>query len=421
MVETSGEKQLADAASMPQAAHSTAASPQSHRNDAAGPLTGTAAFSCSGAQTRPCRRRGACNGRTSELTIGDQFNASGGRSTGFDYLRLGLACAVLFWHSFRVTDVSIGYDGWWGPLVRLILPMFFALSGFLVAGSLMRVHSIHQFLVLRVLRIMPALWVVVAVSVLVIGPAFTTLPLADYFAHPLTRDYVWNIVARTRYVLPGVFQSNPVDVVNASLWTIKYELDAYILIVLLWLVGAIRRPRLLLPLVLVGQLLVPAIDLLGSTPVREVGPVSGYTLIIAFTFGTVLFVCRDAVPLRNRWGILSGVLALALLSTHATGYFAGPAAAYFTVWLGLKNPRRTIIVDRADISYGIYLWAYPVQQMVVQMLPGARVWWANAAISLAITAAIAALSWHFIEKPALDGRKRALAWSDRLALRFTPR
>jgi peptidoglycan/LPS O-acetylase OafA/YrhL len=354
-------------------------------------------------------------------TIGQAFDRVGGRSTGFDYLRLGLACAVLFWHSFRVTDVSIGYDGWWGPLVRLILPMFFALSGFLVAGSLLRVSNIHQFLVLRVLRIMPALWVVVGVSVLVIGPLFTTLPLGDYLVHPQTRDYVWNIVARTRYLLPGVFDSNPVDVVNASLWTIKYELDAYILIVLLFLVGAIRRPRLLLPLVLVGQFLAPAIDMFSATPVREVGPVSGYTLIVSFTFGTVLFVARDLVPLRRSWGILSGVLALALLSTHVSGYFAGPAAAYFTVWLGLMNPRRTLAVDKADISYGVYLWAYPVQQMVVALLPDARVWWANAAISLVITAGIAALSWRYVEKPALDGRKRALAWSDRVMARLTGR
>lgn len=351
-------------------------------------------------------------------TIGQAFDRAGGRSSGFDYLRLGLASAVLFWHSFRVTDVSIGYESWWGPLVRLILPMFFALSGFLVAGSLLRVRSMREFLILRTLRIMPALWVVVAVSVLGIGLAFTTLPAGDYLAHPQTRDYFWNLVARTRYLLPGVFRDNPVEVINASLWTIRYEIQAYILIVVLWIVGAIKRPRLLLPLVLVGQLLAPAIDLISTVPVREAGPVSGYTLIVSFTFGTVLFVCRDLVPARNSWGIASGVLALALLSTHASGYFAGPAAAYFTVWLGLKNPQRNFVVASADISYGIYLWAYPIQQAVVQLFPGARIWWANAAISFAITVVIATLSWHFVEKPVLDGRKRVIAWSDRLAARF---
>jgi peptidoglycan/LPS O-acetylase OafA/YrhL len=351
-------------------------------------------------------------------SIGQAFDAAGGRSSGFDYLRLGLACAVLFWHSFRVTDVSIGYDGWWGPLVRLILPMFFALSGFLVAGSLLRVRSIHEFLMLRILRIMPALWVVVTLSVVVIGVAFTTLPPAEYFAHPETHAYFWNLVARTRYTLPGVFTGNPVDVVNASLWTIRYEIQAYILIVLLWAVGAIRRPRLLLALVLVGQLLAPLIDLASAVPIREVGPVSGYTLIVSFTFGTVLFVCRDLVPARTSWGIASGVLALALLSTHATGYFAGPAAAYFTVWLGLMNPRRNVVVASADISYGIYLWAYPIQQIVVALLPDARVWWANAGISLVLTVVVATLSWHFIEKPVLSRRKSALRWSDGIAARL---
>lgn len=358
---------------------------------------------------------------SSKLSIGEAFERAGNRSSGFDYLRLGLASAVLFWHSFRVTDVSIGYESWWGPLVRLILPMFFALSGFLVAGSLLRVRSIHEFLILRTLRIMPALWVVVTVSVLVIGTAFTTLPPGAYFTQPETWHYFWNVVARTQYVLPGVFKSNPVDVVNASLWTIRYEIQAYILIVVLWAVGAIRRPRLLLPLVLLGQLIAPAIDLMSTVPVREAGPVSGYTLIVSFTFGTVLYVCRNLVPARTSWGIASGVLALALLSDPVAGYFAGPAAAYFTVWLGLKNPPRNAIIGSADISYGIYLWAYPVQQMVVQLLPGARVWWANASISFVITAIIATLSWRYVEKPALSGRRVAVAWGDRLAARLTGR
>lgn len=355
---------------------------------------------------------------TGPETIGKAFDRAGGRSSGFDYLRLFLAVAVLVWHSFRISDALVDYDGWWGPLVRLILPMFFALSGFLVAGSLMRVAAIHHFLILRTMRIMPALAIQVLFSAILIGGFFTTLPLGDYFRHPEFLDYFWNIVGRTRYSLPGVFDSNPVSQFNVSLWTIPYEIKAYLLIVLLWVVGAIRSPRLLILLLLIAQCLVPLVDyLLGTQPTAE-GPLSGNVLIIAFNFGTAIYICRDWVPMRTSWGIASLVLALALLATPIGGTFAGPPAAYFTVWLGLQNPRRIAAIASADISYGIYLYAYPIQQSVVALFPSYRVWWFIIPVSLLFTTLMAMLSWRFVEKPALGHRRALLEASDRVTARI---
>lgn len=351
-------------------------------------------------------------------SIGTAFDRAGGRSSGFDYLRIFLAASVLLWHSFRISDVTMNYDGWWGPIVRLILPMFFALSGFLVAGSLVRVHSFHQFLLLRAMRIVPALAVEVTLSAVIIGGFFTTLPLADYFAHPMFRGYFVNILGYTKYLLPGVFDTNPVTAFNASLWTIFFELLSYLIIAGLWIIGAIRRPRLLIPLVLIGQCVVPVIDHFQHHHSEGLGPVSGYTLVVAFLFGTVLFIRRDTVPLRTSWALAALAVTLALLSTQATGFFAGPTAAYFTAWLGLRNPRRNALIDSGDYSYGLYLYAYPIQQAITALFPGARVWWFNAPLALLVAGGMAVLSWHLVERPVLNHRRSILGWGDAFVDRF---
>jgi peptidoglycan/LPS O-acetylase OafA/YrhL len=353
-------------------------------------------------------------------TIGAAFDRAGGRSSGFDYLRLGLAVAVLAWHSFRISDALTDYDGWWGPFVRLILPMFFALSGFLVAGSLERVTAIHHFIILRIMRIMPALFIQLLFSAIIIGGLFTVLPPADYFTHPMFLDYFWNSIGRVRYFLPGVFTDNPVPVFNVSLWTIPFEIKAYLLLISLWLMGAVRRPWLLMLSLLVMQCVSPLIETLQGAPLPPVSHVSGDVLVFAFCFGTALYLCRDTIPLRTSWALAALAIALLLLASPAGGDLAGPPAAYFTVWLGLRNPQRIGVLASADISYGIYLYAYPIQQSVVALFPDLRVWWFIIPVSLLLTLGMAILSWRHVEKPALGHRRRLIAASDRLRARLKP-
>src|ERR1700712_1667460 len=130
-------------------------------------------------------------------TIGDSLNQAKGYTQGFDFMRIALAIAVLVYHSVLSSyghdaDAAI-WTGWWRAIPSPILPAFFALSGFLVAGSLFRVRSLPQFLSLRVLRVVPALFVQVFLSAIVLGPIVTTFPLADYFAG----RYFWSYWANT--------------------------------------------------------------------------------------------------------------------------------------------------------------------------------------------------------------------------------
>src|SRR5215468_2964959 len=189
-------------------------------------------------------------------TIEERLLEADGRPSGFDYMRLALALAVFMLHipatNFGDEVQNALFLHLWRPVSAIVLPMFFALSGFLVAGSLTRCKTLVSFLGLRVLRIVPALAAEVFLSGFILGALFTTLPLRRYFFSWGLLTYFLNIVGDVQFTLPGVFYSNPhAGVVNQQLWTVPWELDCYILLAVLALVGIVRKP-----IILVGTIVV---------------------------------------------------------------------------------------------------------------------------------------------------------------------
>src|SRR5260370_18233609 len=141
-------------------------------------------------------------------TLASRLAETKNRPSGFDYIRLILALGVIWSHSRLLTDdwqILPFFSFMFGLFVALLLPMFFALSGFLVAGSLERSNTLITFLGLRVFRIMPALTVEVLLSALVLGPLLTTASLENYFLSTIFRLYFLNIVGDIHYYLPDVF------------------------------------------------------------------------------------------------------------------------------------------------------------------------------------------------------------------------
>ena len=131
-------------------------------------------------------------------TIAQRILLTKGKSSGFDYIRVVLSVMVILSHAFTVTMEAPAREAfvqslYYRPFV-VVLPMFFALSGFLVAGSFERSSGYKEFYGLRVLRIVPALAVETTLSALILGPLFTTFDLNDYFRDPEFRNYFWNIV-----------------------------------------------------------------------------------------------------------------------------------------------------------------------------------------------------------------------------------
>ena len=307
------------------------------------------------------------------------------RANSFDALRLLAALAVIFHHvrpvaglaPIRLFSTDFGQLG---------VGVFFVISGFLVTVSWRRSARAGDYLKKRLLRIEPALIASVAITALVLGAAVTTLPLADYFQ----RREVWLYVARNAlmypvtYSLPGVFEHNPMPgIVNASLWTLRLEFTGYLALMLLGILGVLRV-RIVAALALVAAatalvLHVAAPQLQTHEPLRliDLGALNGF-----------LFLAGAVLQLRDRPTPLWAVAISALLLPTPLWFLGLPAV---TVAIGaLRSPRLP-----GDISYGLYVWAFPLQQIL------AASGCLSFGASVLATAPLAAASWWLIEKPAL--------------------
>jgi peptidoglycan/LPS O-acetylase OafA/YrhL len=345
-------------------------------------------------------------------TLSGEMEKGNGFTAGFDYLRIGLAIAVLVWHSIILSSGSAAFyrAAWGGPfrfLLAIILPMFFALSGFLVAGSLERTRA-RQFVVLRALRLIPALAVEVTLSALILGAFFTTLPLWRYLSSPELASYFGNIVGLVHFTLPGVFEHNPArGVVNSQLWTIPFELECYL--VLLFVSAILRDRRAFVALVVLLSLVATALALF-LDPVSPFEPPPGRALVVSFLAGVCLHLYREKIPCSLMIGAPAGLAAGALLQFPDTCYLAAFPVAYLTVWLGLMRPPK---IPFGDLSYGVYLFHFPIEQSFMQVFPGIGSWWRLALLALPSTLLCAWLSWSLVEHPILARKKEILAAVDR--------
>jgi peptidoglycan/LPS O-acetylase OafA/YrhL len=335
----------------------------------------------------------------------------GSRNNNFTTIRIVLSWLVLYGHSYpiqrpgalplplnQIFEGSIGIGG-------LAVNGFFAISGFLVAASLVN-RGLGDYLISRVLRIYPALILCVLTSIFVLGPMLTNLSLSDYFTHPGTWTYLKNALAglgKPPYKLPGVFEGNPFSAVNGPLWTLYVEVRCYLLLAALTFVGfrvsKTMGNMLVILLFTVGIVSYESIPLLGHYT-KSAGPT------LYFTIGVFLYLNRDKVILDSRIALLAAVLAWLSFGEEWFHYVFPPTVTYLIFYLAYNTrPLRTDAVV-GDISYGIYIFAWPVQQIVAQCFPGEQPYF-NTIVSSAIVIPLAWLSWHYIEKPMLD-RKRVL-------------
>jgi peptidoglycan/LPS O-acetylase OafA/YrhL len=351
-------------------------------------------------------------------SLGARLDELGGIGPGFDHLRVGLALAILLWHSFSISygiDYARQLPKFPVPvLLGMLLPMFFGLSGFLVMGSALRTHDLKTFLTFRVLRIVPALFTEIVVSALVLGPLLTSLPLRTYFNDPRFIEYFGSLVGRVRFQLPGLFVDNPQpEYVNFALWTVGPEILCYLLLSLLILTGAYLRQRAMIAILLAAFALCLLSDnFVMMSGIGEVLP--GRMLILAFLIGGVLFLYRHAIPFSLPLLLAALLVGLAFIGwrqvarIEAPGYCALPFLVYATASIGLLRLPKLPFFSRGDYSYGIYIYGFPIQQAVAHFLPLHRTWWINFALALPLTLGCAVLSWHYVEKPCLNLRRRFL-------------
>jgi peptidoglycan/LPS O-acetylase OafA/YrhL len=336
------------------------------------------------------------------IRIGEAFQ---GRNNRFTPIRIVLASLVILEHVFVVamgtgSQSLVSLQGW-SP-GYLAVNGFFILSGFLIAGSLERRRNLFRFVVARALRLWPALIVLALAAVLIIGPVATGLSPAAYWQSAQTWLFIPNIVffADTSGGPAGVFTGNPAPgEFSASLWTLRYEVLAYAAAALLFFTRALWRP-LTISLLWLGMSALAAYLALRHPEAPAVF-IEGSRLAAAFLLGVVVYTLRDRIPLT----LIPLAIALPLtwfLGEHPAAQIVWNfALATLILWVGLARLDRVPTGSGLpDWSYGLYIWHYPLFQLVWHWS------WATSPLHLAmigipVTAVVAALSWHFVERPAL--------------------
>ena len=334
--------------------------------------------------------------------------ADPGAPNGFDALRFFAASLVLVGHSWSLTGRKPEpWPGGWDTLGGIGVGIFFVISGFLVASSRERSATIGSFLHKRALRILPGFLLVCVLAVFVLGPALTTLPLGEYFEHPQTRAYFGNLTMfDVNFALPGVFVNNVYPLaVNGSTWTLPIEVFMYGLLAVgsvLWL----ERWRML---VVVALLMVAwqlrALEWARSGAHLWVTLPLYYTVKfgIFFALGTTAYLWRERLPLSPLGAVLLWAAAWLLAATAYGSLTYLVALAYTTLLVAvLPWPVLTGFGRWGDFSYGMYMFAFPVQQTIVHFGGAALPLPVDIALCFVVTLGCAALSWHLVEYPALQ-------------------
>jgi peptidoglycan/LPS O-acetylase OafA/YrhL len=326
----------------------------------------------------------------------------------FDLLRVFAALLVIYGHQLQLKSIPVPLP-LGVPISKTGLDLFFSISGYLVTDSWNRSPVWRDFILKRALRIMPGLIAVVSLTVLFFGPMVSDLGPAAYFGNPGSWRYFSNIVLHLQNNLPGVFAGQRETAVNGSLWSLFPEVLCYMTVPLLaWL------PRPLRAGVLVSLGVVMAwvgFHLLQDRPDLNLffwGADVKFMLAEACFFFCGAFwriVDRGSnAPYRIDIVILICLLRGIMAQDYATPgmMMDWVTLPYLVIAFGRAElPFVSRISRFGDFSYGLYLYAYPIQRLMVakdvrHALPAA----------VAITAALAFASWHMIEKPALRLKPR---------------
>jgi peptidoglycan/LPS O-acetylase OafA/YrhL len=364
-------------------------------------------------------------------TLQTTLESHKGVGPGFDLLRIGLAVAIFYGHAKYVAGSSVGpavvadalvqkgfdietagaaaFDwSFWGSFKRVyhlaLVPMFFALSGFLVAGSALRARALKPFLAFRALRIFPALSVEVILSAVLLGPMFTTLALSQYFTDPGFFRYFGNIFGFVDMFLPRVFAANPVpSIVNINLWTLPAEFYCYLLTASLIVTGLFfrRAASTLLVAAVTAAFLVASYTNQYGVTLRSLYDTP--VVVYYFFVGSLFYHWQHRIPFGWAFFATASTAAAVALAFPQAVFVAPIFLTYATVFLGAVSWPKLPLIQKGDYSYGVYLYGFPISQALIAVIPvlrGHENLFALLAGLLTITFAV--VSWHLIEKPTLS-------------------
>lgn len=337
------------------------------------------------------------------------------KENNFNVLRFIAASFVMVSHSYDISKIAaeplVGLTGYLS-FGFLAVFSFFSISGFLITRSWLSDPRLIVFCKKRFLRLFPALAFAILFSAFVIGPLVTNQPLRQYLANPYTISYLKNVfLFPLRDYLPGVFVNNPMPFVNGSLWTLPIEVSVYVMLLFLGMIGLAGRRYVMFFFFFV--LLFLDIAVFSKTEYASVFILTmpaAYVVRLGIFFfaGSLFYLYREMVVINSK--IIIGALLMMVISFRIPYgsiicYFVLP---YLVFCLAFSDiPLLRYFTRKIDVSYGVYIYAFPVQQTLLHFFD-----YENALVffisSYVLTLTIAFLSWTFIEKPCLRLKERQI-------------
>lgn len=340
------------------------------------------------------------------MKLGEVFDP---RNNALNAWRLTLATGVILWHSWPLTGHKAP-SVWVEQLgSQVAVDAFFAVSGFLITSSWVRRPVVREYASARGLRILPGLWVCVLVT------AFVFAPVSVLIQHG-SMSALWASGAPVAYALNNCLMNvvfyvgidgTPKDVPwpgvwNGSLWTLVFEMGCYIVVALIGVAGLLKY-RWTIPIAFGLTLAATAVFGFPSFGMSTI-PQMVARFAVMFAAGALIYQCRDRIPAT--WPLVAVCAVLVLLSGLLPNYrvLAAVPLAYLVIasgamlkhaWLNLRN----------DLSYGVYIYAFPVQQLLIVagiMLHPVLFF----LVATVVTLPLAAFSWFVVEKRAIGLKRR---------------
>lgn len=326
------------------------------------------------------------------------------------FVRLCLALQVLAWHAYALPGGTFLPHRLTGFLGDVSVDAFFALSGFLICRSWQRDPHLLRYVSARARRLLPGLWACLALTAFVIAPVTSWLAGQripdvasrwDYVVgNALTHVHQWDIGGGPSGIAhPGVW--------NGSLWSLGHESTCYLAVAALGVAGLVRR-RVATSLALALWAAAALVQVLDVAAPASTGSLVLRTSLM-FACGAATWLHADRIPVTRTLeaGSVALVVAGVLLVPADYRLLAAPAVAYLCLCCALRLGRWPRLVLRQDLSYGVYVYGFPVQQALLVLGLGGLGWVGFSLVSATVVLPVAALSWVLVERPFLRRRTTA--------------
>ena len=337
------------------------------------------------------------------MTVSDVLKRE---NNNLDLVRIILATMVVWSHAFQMNFGGFEQE----PMFKflkvsspgtLAVSAFFFVSGLLVTNSLIKKKSISKFYISRFFRLFPALAILLLITVFVIGPIISTLPITEYFSNPQTWKYlVNNLYLNVNYQIPGCFQNNiwPVDV-NSSLWSLPFEVGCYIFLLAVFTI--ISGHKKIANIVLISIIFISIIPNQMLLIFFERSYILGLQPIACFAFGAFLAINQDDIKVDFK--MMLGFTLLLLIFWRFTTIIQILFPFAISILLLLFSTDKFVLKlkPKYDISYGLYIWNALIIQLIVYYFGNMNVYFLFL-IAFVFTSIVSLGSYVLIENKSIN-------------------